>query len=139
MSHHITNNDSSLGDVTPYTSNDSVTIGNSNSISISTCGNTTLTIDDCKLHLPNVLHIPNMSHNMLFVQKLCAKNEKFIKFHANKFLVKDAISKKVVIQGKASNGLYSLGSTTTIGSTKLVCHFTRVHEASLWHSRLAYA
>lgn len=56
--------------------------------------------------LKNGLDAPTISSQFFSVNKLCTYNHVFIKIHAGYFLVKNTLSKKFLLQGRATNGLY---------------------------------
>lgn len=62
------------------------------------------------LELHNVLHTPQVSNNLISVQQLCLDNDVAVESHADSYCVKEQ-TQHVLIQGQASDGLYSLEGT----------------------------
>jgi hypothetical protein len=58
------------------------------------------------LALKNILHILNISKNLLSVHNLVSDNDFFIEFHHHFFYVKDKAMKKIIVQGRNRGGLY---------------------------------
>ena len=53
-----------------------------------------------------VFHVPYHTVNLISVFKFYADNDAFFEFHPKFFLVKDQVTKKVLLQGHLKNGLY---------------------------------
>lgn len=60
------------------------------------------------LHLPKVLHVPNISQNLLSVSSLCHTNPISVEFFSNHFLVKDLKTREPLLKGLHKNGLYHM-------------------------------
>ena len=76
-------------------------------IPISHSGNSLLSFSSSSpLKLNDILYAPTLSNNLLSVSRLYADNTAFVEFYLDFFLVKDQVSKKVLLQGQLVNGLY---------------------------------
>lgn len=62
----------------------------------------------CSLFVTNLLHTLHTHTNLLSIQRLCVDNYVFVKFYVDSFCVKDAITKKILLQGTSKNGLYTI-------------------------------
>jgi hypothetical protein len=63
------------------------------------------------IHLTNVLHVPHITKNLLSTQ-LLKDNSLFIKFSPTHCFVKDQLTKKVLLHGTLTNGLYAVQTFT---------------------------
>ena len=72
-------------------------MGNGKKLPISHMGNSTLHTPFFSLLLKNILYTSALSNNLLSVTKLCSDNRAFVEFHSNFFLVKDQVTKRVLL------------------------------------------
>lgn len=108
-SHHLTSDLDNLAIHSEYTSTAEVTIGNGKTLPISNLGHySMLTNSNTSLALSNILHVPSIFHNLLFVHALSTSNPVSIEFFSNRFFVKDLHTRKVICQGENRNGVYCL-------------------------------
>ena len=63
------------------------------------------------MSLNHLLHVPEITKNFLSVSKFAKDNNSFFEFHHNVCLVKDQVSKIVVIEGKLKGSLYAFDSS----------------------------
>ncbi|KAL5548510.1 hypothetical protein UlMin_003741 [Ulmus minor] len=107
--HHVILNINNLTSTNPFIGNEKIAVGDGNSLSISHTGLTSFSFEKSinPLILKNVLYVPKMSSNLVSVSKLCLDNNVFIEFHPFFFVIKNSISKKVILQGKVEYGLYT--------------------------------
>ena len=105
--HHFTPDISMIQNPTPFIGNEQVMVGNGKKIPISHSGNSLLSFSSSSpLKLNDILYAPTLSNNLLSVSRLYADNTAFVEFYLDFFLVKDQVSKKVLLQGQLVNGLY---------------------------------
>jgi len=57
-----------------------------------------LHISTC-LSLPNLLHVPNISKNLISVSKFVKDNHVYLEFHVNYFYVKKKDTNKIILKG----------------------------------------
>ena len=139
VTHHFTPDISMIQNLAPFIGNEQVMVGNGKKIPISHYGNSLLFFSSSPLKLNNILHAPALSNKIISVSKLCADNTTFVEFYHDFFLVKDQVSKKVLLQGQLVNGLYqvSAASKPPISSLSKVFLFS-TQETNLWHHRLGH-
>lgn len=83
---------------TTYFGSNGIVNGNGGMFAITHNGKACLpTIIDTSLTLNNFLHAPSMFAKLIFVRNLCHDNRVFVEVHYNDFLVKDILSKKVIL------------------------------------------
>ncbi|PKU70593.1 Retrovirus-related Pol polyprotein from transposon TNT 1-94 [Dendrobium catenatum] len=134
---HITNDSASIHQSAPYNGSDSVTVLNGSSLSIHNYGQGLLPLPETprKLHLFRLLHVPNLTHNLLSVSKLTKDNAINITFDVNGFTIKDIKENRPLLCGRLHNELYQL-DISPIDSSKALQTIT---DFSLtWHARLGH-
>ncbi|KAI4312467.1 hypothetical protein MLD38_037274 [Melastoma candidum] len=97
--HHVTPTSSGLHNLSTYTGNASVLVGNGASVCIQSSGDRSIPTSNGLLCLLDVLHAPHLSKNLVSVSKLCLDNNVVVEFHPNAFFVKDKSSGCVLLQG----------------------------------------
>jgi histone deacetylase 1/2 len=107
---HITSDLDRLAIRDAYNGNMRVHVGNGAGLHISHVVHGTLntTAKTLSLSLRNILHVPNITKNLLFAHKLTKDNDVFIEIHLYHFIVKDQESKRRVLQGRCESGLYPI-------------------------------
>ena len=91
-----------------YTSTEQIRVGNGKSLPIKHLGTSHLFTPHNSFCLNNVLHVPNISQNLLSVQKFTTDTNTFFEFHPKLFYVKDQATRKILLQGPSKDGLYPL-------------------------------
>lgn len=108
---HITSNLNNLSFHTPYHGADKVTIDNGKKLPIThidTSPLQTLPQSNFVLYVPNILHVPSMTKNLLSVSQLTRQHNVIAEFHSNVCFIKDKTSGLVLLQGRLKDGLYRL-------------------------------
>lgn len=59
-----------------------------------------------QLYLNNLLRVPQIKKNLISVSRFAGDNDVFFEFYPDYCVVKDILTKKVLLQGNASKGLY---------------------------------
>lgn len=88
------------------------------------------------LQLNNVLHIPQVTRNLLSIHRLANDNNIFFEFHPSYFLVKDRLTKRLLLQGKCERGLYPIKPRCIALSKKAL--LTSKPSQGQWHCRLGH-
>ena len=166
---HVSNDLNNLNISSEYTGGKALMLGNGDTVSIANIGESAfdphVPNSSRKLHLRNLLHVPNITKNLLSVSQFARDNQVFFEFHSSFCFVKDLCSKELVLKGVLNNGLYQFlvhyspnkrSSSSTFPSNQGFAQPT-VHSASLqssvsscssepnaildialWHSRLGH-
>lgn len=101
---------------------------------ISHIGHSTLTCSSLKLN--NVLHVPNLSKNLLSVYRLVWDNGMFVEFHRHCFFVKDKVTRRILLSGRSRGGLYPIPFART---SSLSRHASASSvTSSRWHQHLGH-
>lgn len=94
----------------PFTGSNQVFMGNGQGLSISSIGSSSFTSPfhpNITLSLNNLLHVPNITKNLVSVSKFAQDNHVYFEFHPKYCFVKSQVSNKVLLQGTLGlDGLY---------------------------------
>ncbi|KAI4371715.1 hypothetical protein MLD38_010035 [Melastoma candidum] len=141
--HHVTPDLNDLTISSAYTGKSSVLVGNGHRLQIAHVGQTVLGSQTKPIILNQVLHTPNLSQHLVSVSKLCVDNNVVIEFNSDCFCVKDKETNQIILQGPASQGLYSLPPLTQInprgsGSPTALLVKHSAADPFTWHCRLGH-
>jgi histone deacetylase 1/2 len=134
---HITSDLEKLSVRDRYHGGEHVHAANGSGMDISHVGHSFVHSPPHKMHLHNVLHVPTASKDLVSVHRLAKDNNVFIEFHPDQFFVKEAVTKKTLLKGKAKGSLYPITSLHQSSSTSQALGVTRP-PSSVWHSRLGH-
>ena len=141
--HHITADLANLNvRADEYQGQEQIRVGNGKSIPIEHVGTTQLLSPTSSFQLNDVLHVPQISQNLLSIQKFTTNTNTFVELHLKFFNVKDQATGRTMLHGPSRNGLYPFplfinnhhktnkrSPTTFVGE--------RVSHPQ-WHSRLGH-
>ncbi|KAI9196831.1 hypothetical protein LWI28_027392 [Acer negundo] len=108
---HITSDLSNLSLRSNYRGNEKLVVSNGQQLSILHIGDTFVqshTSPHTKLHLKNILHVPQITKNLLSISKFSIDNKAFAEFYGDHCVVKDLKMNKPLLQGVLRDGLYTL-------------------------------
>ena len=103
-----------------YTASDSVLIGDGTCSSITNIGSFDLTSLPTPLLFSNVLHVPAMSKNLIFVSALCADNPINVLFFYSFFQVQDRHTRVTLVRGHHRDIVYYWPKSVPLRSSTLV-------------------
>lgn len=107
---HVTNDLLNLNLSSEYSGGKKLALGDGFEMNIAHIGETILqsgsSLSSRKIMLKNLLHVPNITKNLLSVSQFAQDNSVFFEFHLFSCFVKDQASKEVVLKGTLDNGLY---------------------------------
>lgn len=103
---HVTLTMATLTDVSPYTGTSQVSMGNGESVSIDNVGSSNILAGSRLLHLRDVLHVPTVCKNLIFVGQFAKDNNVYFEFHPILCFVKDIQTGKTLLVGYMHDGLY---------------------------------
>lgn len=146
--HHIT---SALGNMqlqTPYKGTSKLVVGNGTTAPILNVGSMNIPSlqHDRSITLSEVLHVPDITKNLISISKFLRDNDAIIEFHAASCLVKNRKTHKILLRGVLKDGLYQL-EVGTLGSSLLSPTSTQScyavsssssNKTDLWHLRLGH-
>ncbi|XP_016195998.1 uncharacterized protein LOC107637061 [Arachis ipaensis] len=129
-SHHITFDQSNLNTGSEYDGSQQVYGGNGQGMKITHVGNSILhaSLSNRPFRMQNLLHVPNISKNLISVAKFALDNYVFFEFWPYLCNVKCQITRQVLLQGLLKDGLYKFEgisvntSSNTPHTTSLPLH-----------------
>ena len=140
-SHHMTPNSTNLQDSSDYTGSYLVLVGNGSSLCIKHISNSIFqsSSNSQSFKLNKLLHVPQITKNLLNISQFASDNSAFFEFHPNCCFVKSQRSKETLLQGKIRNGLYTIDSFKPAPSVSSQFAFVNKNvDFQLWHSRLGH-
>jgi len=131
--HHITSDLNNLNlHSEAYDGHDEIQVGNGTRLVIKNTGISTLSPN---FILRSVLHVPQITKNLLSIQKFTSDNNVYVEFYPSCFFVKDRISGKILHQGPSRHGLYHWFSP--MAASPSIFSSTRTTFV-YWHTRLGH-
>jgi hypothetical protein len=91
-----------------YNNNNQIRAANGAGMDIVHMGNSVLPSSTCPLQLNQVLHIPHAHKQLVSIHRFNLDNNTFIKLHPFFFLIKDQVTRRVLLRGPCRGGLYPL-------------------------------
>jgi len=131
---HMTNDVAQLDKSDTYTDKDCVVVGNGATLPISHTG---ILSPIFSLTLKDVLVVPGLTKNLIFISKLTSNFPFYITFTNDRFVIQNLVTGKVVATGRRENDLYVLKR----GHHSLLSVFpNNCPRASfdVWHARLGH-
>lgn len=133
---HVTNNPAHIS--TPsYHTPSTVTVGNGQSIPVSTSGKGLLPLPTQNFYLNHILHVPQISHNLLYVHKFALDNNCRLIFYSYGYVIQDITTNLILHKGPCHQGLYPLLPSSELQSTATAL-LSLSSSAELWHRRLGH-
>jgi histone deacetylase 1/2 len=118
----------------PYRGHDKVCTADGSGMPITHVGQASLLSSTSRrLHLYNVLCVPRVTRNLLSVHKFTYDNDVFCEFHPLHLLIKDRVTREVLLRGRVHQGLYALEAP----SVPEIFSGVRVSSAH-WHACLGH-
>ena len=139
--HHITNSLQNLDIAQDYTGGDEVNIGNATSISIRHTGSSQYKTLSGIFRLKNLLHVPEITRNLLSVHQFTLDNGVYLEFHPYDVYVKDRQMGRFLFKGFLKDGQYALPlkSARSTSVANISAFSAMKVPLSTWHSRLGHA
>jgi hypothetical protein len=136
--HQVTNELSNLNLRTEeYTGTDQLQVGNGQGLRIHHSGIANLSSLHHNFRLSSLLHVPEITKNLLSVNKFTKDNNVFIEFHPTFFCVKDIPTRTPLLHGPSKDGLY-LWPFSRHSSTKPAAYHGEKVPMDRWHQRLGH-
>jgi hypothetical protein len=107
---------------------------NDGGMKISHIGQSVINTPNCQFTLKNVLHVSKAYKNLVSVYRLTKDNSVFLEIHLAFFLIKDQVSRRILLSGRSHRGLYPIPDPSAI--KQLLAVFRPSLEQ--WHSRLGH-
>ncbi|PKU86766.1 Retrovirus-related Pol polyprotein from transposon TNT 1-94 [Dendrobium catenatum] len=136
VSSHLTNSLDNLSIASPYQGSDSIIIGDCKTMAISNSDAGLLPTPSRKLNLAQILHIPTLKYNLLYISKLMQDNNIYITFDPNGFIFKDIKTRQILLHGPCHEGLYPIKNVSPC-SSKFALMATST-SSYIWHNQLGH-
>ena len=137
--HHVTHDLANLNlRADEYQGSDQIRVGNGKSLSIKHIGTTQLSTPTTSFQLNNVLHVPDISNNLLSVHKFTNDTRTLMEFHPSLFRVKDLATRRLLLQGPSKQGLYPFPPLSTKRFSSPRALLGERTSFTNWHSRLGH-
>jgi histone deacetylase 1/2 len=134
---HYTNDMDRMSFHERYLGKDQVQVANGTGLSIAHVGHSSLAGSSRSLALRNILHVPDISKNLLSVYRLVSDNDIFIEFHKYFFCVKDKATRNVILRGRSRGGLYPIPFDRASLQGRHASSSVKI-SPSQWHQRLGH-
>jgi hypothetical protein len=105
---HITGELEQLTMHQQYNGNKQIRAANGAGMDIAHVGQSVIPTPTHPLHLNQVIHVPNAHKQLVSIQRFTLDNNTFIELHPYSFLIKDQVTKQVLLHGPCRGGLYPL-------------------------------
>ncbi|KAL4318412.1 hypothetical protein GQ457_18G004600 [Hibiscus cannabinus] len=129
--HHVTRDASNVAQGTDYAGPGKLIVGNGSSLDICQTGQSALVATDRLLIINDLLHVPDVTKNLLSVSKLARDNGLFFEFHAHCCSVRDETLGAVLLRGKECNGLYQFAVDSICDSNNSIETLVATKSSSL--------
>ncbi|KAE8721332.1 hypothetical protein F3Y22_tig00016212pilonHSYRG00019 [Hibiscus syriacus] len=139
--HHVTSNLTSITHHSNCSNHGKLMVGNGYSLPVQMVGKAELPILSRTLSLSNILHVPSITKNLLFVSKLARGNHVFLEFYAKTCCVRDEVTKAVLLQGEECDGLYTFKTNRSQhrnGVAEVHAAMASSTTSEIWHKRLGH-
>ena len=115
-------------------SHSSITVGNGHTLPITCRGNSTLTTPTSSFQLNNILVVPSLIRNLIYVRQFTKDNNCTIEFDAFGFSVKDFLTRCEILRCNSTGDLYAIPPAASSAAP----HAGLTISSSLWHLRLGH-
>jgi histone deacetylase 1/2 len=140
--HHMTPDFTKLINAQPYNLDGTITIGDGNGLIVSHVGTCSITPASYTFKLTEVLHVPNLTVNLLSFTKLCIDNNCYIHLDDNVICLQDKLTHEVLYKGSSSaDGLFyfKVPKVQSTSSSQVFSAFTtQLTPFEIWHHRLGH-
>ena len=106
-SHNISGDLSNLSIHSEYDGTNEVILGDGSGLTVSHIGSLALHSPHRTFTLRDTLCVLNIYKNLISLHHLTKQNNVFVEFHPFYFLVKDKISRAILLKGSCNNGIYT--------------------------------
>ena len=121
-----------------YQGSDKIQIGNGLGLSVKHIGSTKLSTPTSSFILHDVLHVPYITKNLIFVHKFITDTNTSIEFHPTYFIVKDQTIEKALLRGLSRDGLYLFPSAFNKIPSLSSTFVGERTSPDQWHSHLGH-
>ena len=88
--------------------------------------------------MKNLLHVPDITKNLLSVSQFTVDNKVLLEFHPDSCFVKDLSTQKTLLRGQLKDGMYVFPLIKRSFTTSLQALLGERASSSVWHERLGH-
>jgi hypothetical protein len=133
---HMTNNQGILFNSRPTDSYAPVVSGNGSIVPMSHIGHSSFQSPTCSMHLNDVLVVPNLVKDLIFVRRFTTDNLLSMEFDPYGLSVKDYRTKEVLHRCDITGEVYPIFPASSSSSTLVLCANTITKDT--WHRHLGH-
>ncbi|GJT74228.1 putative RNA-directed DNA polymerase [Tanacetum coccineum] len=120
-----------------YYGDEALHVGNGKGLPILHIGSYKVYSPQKTFSLKNILHVPEISHNLLSVQIFCHDKNVFFEFHTSYFVVKDESTLTTLLTGPSKHGLYTITLPQLKSINKVSLSVVQA-SPTIWHRRIGH-
>ena len=113
-------------------------IGDGTGLSITHTGSTSLLTNNSAFQLNDVLCVPDIKTNLIFIYQFCVTNNVSVEFLPTCFQVKDLHTGAPLVQGITKDGVYEWPTIQSSSSPSIIAFSSTKTTSSNWHHRLGH-
>lgn len=136
--HHLTSDLNNLALHQPYNGGEEVAIADGSGLPITHTGSASISTPTRSLLLNDVLCVPHVNKNLLYVYRLCNANQVCVAFYRSYFQVMDLNSGDRLLQGHARNELYEWPVSPILNPASYATYPDTKATLAQWHTRLGH-
>lgn len=137
VTNHITHDLNNLTLRTPYQDHDQVLVGRGEGLHIAHIGHSIASASNSLFQLKNILHVPRVTQNLLYVHRFVCDNHCVLIFTPFECIVKDQATGKNLYRGPTDGYLYPINLSLFSQAPPTALLSTKA-SFSLWHKRLGH-
>lgn len=131
-SHHMTNDDRLLVDKKPSREVRTITSASNSEMEVSSVGTERVILNGTEVAVKNVLHIPEISANLLSVNRI-ARSGNSVHFEGDNCIITDLSTGEVLVNCVAENGVYKIQPVRV-----LLAKDVDENDTVTWHRKLGH-
>ena len=138
---HMTIDLNNLTVAIPYPTADTIHTTNGEGLTVSHVGQSIINSSMSSIKLDFVLLVPQLTHNLLSVHRLCLDNNFWLIFYAFCFWIQDKATRKILYRGMCINDMYPIHASSSSSSTQpspAQAFLGQLVQSNLWHHRLGH-
>ena len=125
----------------PYPTADTIHTANDEGLKASHVGHSTINSSVYPLKLNYVLFVPQLTHNLLSIHRLCLDNNCWLIFDVFCFWIQDKATRRILYRGLCTNGLYPIHAFAPSNSKQTSpakAFLGQLIQSNLWQHRLGH-
>lgn len=108
VTNHVTKDANDIHQPTVCSGTNIIYAANGDLMRITHTGKSSFKVDSNQFMMNDILTVPSLSKNLLFVKRFCQDNHVYVEFDAQTVRIRDKSINEVLIRGSSDQGLYQL-------------------------------